>query len=174
MREGQEIIIRCPVIEDAPVMLGYINALSTEQTFLLFQGTQLTLEQEIEFVEGRVKAIAEKKAVMGLLFIDGVLAGISGIDQKPFAESPQGNFGISIAADFRGQGLGKLLMDVVVREAEKQMDIAVITLACFANNTVACEMYKKYGFIEVGRTPKAILHKNQLIDSISMYKEVVK
>src|SRR6187200_3392825 len=48
---------------DAPALLEYINALSAEQTYLLVQGEQLTLEQEEAWLSMRLDEIASGEFV---------------------------------------------------------------------------------------------------------------
>ena len=45
-KNGQDLIIRYPLLEDVEQLTSYINTLSVEQTFIRFQGEQQTIEQE--------------------------------------------------------------------------------------------------------------------------------
>ncbi|PIY80111.1 MAG: hypothetical protein COY80_04610 [Candidatus Pacebacteria bacterium CG_4_10_14_0_8_um_filter_42_14] len=64
LENNQPLIIRAPKTSDAQAMCDYINALSKEQTFIRFQGEQVTSEYETEYLEKQLKKIEEKKAVM--------------------------------------------------------------------------------------------------------------
>ena len=50
--------------------------------------------------------------------------------------------------------------------------LKIITLSVFGNNTIAFELYKKLGFTEYGRLPGAILHREQFVDHVYMYRNV--
>jgi RimJ/RimL family protein N-acetyltransferase len=171
-RDGHEIIVRYPTIEDAQILMDYINRLSAEQTFILMQGEQKTLKEETEFLQEKIDHIEAGRAVFLLLFIDGTLAGVSGIDQKGLALSPQGDFGISLADAYRGKGYGRRLMQCTCSEAEARLPISLIILTLFSNNTSALHLYESEGFIECGRIPNAILHRGELVDEIVMYRPV--
>ncbi|MCW1930045.1 MAG: GNAT family N-acetyltransferase [Candidatus Kerfeldbacteria bacterium] len=168
---AHDVMIRTPVIADAPALQNYINTLSQEHTFILFQGKQMTLQQEEEWVKDSMQS---QRSVKGLLFVDGVLAGVSDIDVASIehANSPEGVFGISLAKEFRGQGYGKLLMKTVLDEAQRVLPMRVIILDLFGNNAVARKMYESFGFTEVGRIPNGILHNGQYVDDVTMMLNV--
>ncbi|CAN5693925.1 hypothetical protein BH23CHL5_BH23CHL5_26170 [soil metagenome] len=52
-----DVAIRFPKPGDAPALLKYIKTVSREQTFILFQGEQLTLEQEKVWLRDRLAEI---------------------------------------------------------------------------------------------------------------------
>ena len=169
--KGTDVSIRYPKLSDAAEMLRYINTLSKEETFILFQGEQLTISEETKFVRTLVKKIKESKIVTLLVFHNDMLIGNSGITMKEKAEKHVGDFGISIAKEFRGQGIGKLLMKFVLEQGEQHLDnFEICTLGCFSDNTCAMEMYKKFGFQPFGSLPKGIRHKGIYVDHIFLYK----
>lgn len=174
-QDGHDVLIRYPVIEDARGMMEYINALSQERTYILAQGKEFTFEEEKEYVRDKIKEIEKGLCVKGLLFVDGVLAGISEVDAHTteYADAPQGGFGISIAQPFRGNGYGKLLMRTVLDEARRVLPIRMIVLKHFGNNSVARKMYESFGFVEVGRIPGGSLHRGEYVDDVTMMLSLV-
>lgn len=172
-KKGREMIVRYPIKSDALIMMKYMNVLSKEQTFIRFQGEQLTKDFEEKYLDDNLKKIDENKAVKLLAFVGDKLAGISDINLQDKIESHVGIFGITVAKEYRGEGIGKLLMNLVIKESKKQMkELKIIRLGCFANNTAACTMYKKSGFKEYGRLSAGIKHKGQYIDHIYFYKNI--
>jgi len=172
-KNGTDISIRYPKLSDGEEMLRYINTLSKEETFILFQGEQLTLSEETKFVRTLLKKITKNKAVTLLVFHDNVLIGNSGITMKEKAERRVGDFGISIAKEFRGKGIGKLLMGLVLEEGKKHLEgFEICTLGCFQNNVPALEMYKQFGFQIFGTLPEGIQHKGTLVDHVFLYRKV--
>lgn len=76
---------------------------------------------------------------------------------------------IAIHPDYRGIGASNLLMDAII-DICKEREIPSITLEVRANNTIAKNLYKKYGFIEEG------IRKNYYednTDAIIMWKRNV-
>jgi ribosomal-protein-alanine N-acetyltransferase len=56
---------------------------------------------------------------------------------------------IAVRDSYRGQGLGELLLIAAIDEAAR-LKAQVVTLEVRISNTVAQNLYKKYGFTEVG------------------------
>ncbi|MDO8571021.1 MAG: GNAT family N-acetyltransferase [Candidatus Daviesbacteria bacterium] len=169
-----DILVRYPQSGDAQQMCEYINTLSSEKTFILFQGEQTSLEDEQKYLDSQLKKFEDKKTTMLLVFNENKLIGISGIELKDKAEKHIGGFGISIAKDFRGKGIGTFLTDVVIKEAEKNLQgLKIIILGVFGDNKIAQGIYKKFGFLEYGNLPEGILHADVPVDHIYMYKKVV-
>ena len=80
--------------------------------------------------------------------MDGVVAGTAGIDALGMRDKIKHRavFGIAITKEFWGLGIGKC-----AREAGYlQLELEVV-----AENERAVEMYRRAGFIEYGRNPKA-------------------
>ncbi len=170
---GKEIIIRYPTKADLNAMWEFINALSKEKTFIRFQGEEISLEEEEKFLNSHLKKIAQKESVQLLVFFKGEIIGISDIVMKDKIEKHLGVFGIIIAKNFRGQGIGKILMEKVIDEARKNLpQLEIIKLNVFANNDLAKSMYKKFGFVEYGLLPHGIKLENGYADDVLMYKVV--
>lgn len=173
-KNGQDFIIRYPKIEDLEKLLDYINTLSREKTFIRYQGEQLTLEEERQYLEKELKQIYEKKAIMLLSFVDENLVGDTTINLGTLSVNKHiGGFGISVSKEFRGQGIGKILMSKVLEEAENNLEgLRLIILGSFETNTVAIDLYKEFGFIQYARLPEAFNHKSKYIAEIKMYKKI--
>jgi len=58
-------------------------------------------------------------------------------------------------------------MEALLQEAKKQR-LKVIILDVYEKNRPAVSIYRKMGFKEVGRIPKAIFWKGEYIDDIKM------
>ena len=172
-KQNKKYIVRYPQKNDAEEMRNYVNALSLEKTFVSFQGEQISLAEETKFLESQLKRVEDKKSVHLLVFANNKLIGASSIDLKDRASSHEGVFGISIAKDYRGQGIGGKFMELIIKEAIKNLpELKIITLGVFANNLQAIKMYEDFGFIEYGRLPKGFMYKGQPIDHVYMYKEL--
>jgi len=172
-KSGKEIVFRYISIEDHKAMADYINTLSNEKTFITFQGEQMTYEGEQKFVIGELRNIENHKSVMILALHNEKIIGASGIDLKPRVENHVGVFGITIAKEFRGDGIGKMFMRVVIEEAIKNLTgMRIIILGVFANNPIAQSLYKKMGFTIYGNLPLGIKYREGFIDHPEMYLNI--
>jgi len=158
---------------DAPGMLDYINTLSREKTFILFQGEQLTLEHEEAHVTRQLQAI-ERNEVVNLLAIAGDrVIGIASVGMHNRVESHVAGLGISIAREWRGLGVGSALIEALLAEAQAHLPtLQIVTLSVFGNNETAIRMYQRFGFQEYGRLPRGIAHQGKYVDHMYMYLDV--
>ena len=172
-KTGKEIIFRYPTINDVEILKNYINKISNEKTFILFQGEQLTLESEIVWLKDKLEKISKNECIYLCAFYNNQLIGSSEVTLKDKVKAHVGSFGITIDPDFRNLGIGKKLMDLVISESIKNIpNLKIIELEVFGNNSIAKKLYEKFGFVEFGRLPEGILHRNKYVDAILMYKKV--
>lgn len=173
MKDGKKYIVRYAEIGDTQDMCKYMNTISQEQTYIRFQGEEITPKEECEYMENFIKKMDEHLSVKLVAICEGKIVGISDIKMNDKIASHEGVFGITVAKEYRGQGIGKRLMELVLQEAVKNIpQLRIVTLAVFGNNLTAYEMYKKCGFLEYGRLPEGIHHKGQYVDHVYMYKKV--
>lgn len=171
----ENITIRNPKMSDLKQTLIYVNKLSKEKTYVLFQGETISEKSERKWLKNCIKAIEENKSTVKFIFHKDELIGICDINLKTGAKEHVGSFGLSIDKKYRGKGLGSLLMNTVIEEAEKKLKkMKCIYLEVFAENTPAIKLYEKKGFVKCGLFPNSLKRKGRFVDEIMMYKEVQK
>lgn len=170
-KKGNEIVFRYPLLSDGEKLTDYINTLSCENTFITFQGEQLTLAEEKETIEKWVDAINAKKSVVLLAFHKDSLVAVADIQSGIRTSKHVGTMGISIAKGYRDEGIGTALIEQLVLLA-KEIQIRMIELYVFANNEKAQHVYRKIGFEDVGRIPERVLYKGEYLDEIIMVKKL--
>lgn len=60
---------------------------------------------------------------------------------------------IAVDQDYRGQGIGELVLNGLI-DLAFEMDVTVLTLEVRMSNTVAQNLYQKYGFLSCGNRPR--------------------
>ena len=63
-----------------------------------------------------------------------------------------GHFGIGLECEWRGVGLGSVLLSRLLQWAEAEPLIEKVALGVFSSNEWAMRLYRKFGFIEEGRS----------------------
>lgn len=167
-------IIRYLKRTDLNQLWKFINEISKEKTFTSLQGEEISLADERKWLNSQIKGIKDKKIVYLLVEIGEKIVGVSSINMnsKPIG-THVGVLGITIAKEFRHLGIGKELMNQVLKEAAKNLtQLKIIVLGVFGNNPIAKKLYEEFGFKEYGRLPKGIHYLGNYIDDIKMYKKV--
>lgn len=172
-KNGNEVVFRYPTIEDAPKLLAYINTLSDERTFIRFQGEQLTLEEETTFLQGQLTHIENNTGVFIVAITDETIIGAAQINAQTFTERHVGAFGIALAKEYRGMGIGRILMNTVIEEAKQHIpELEIITLIVHAKNGIACSLYESFGFEKYGSLPNGVKLEQGYMDQVLMYKRI--
>lgn len=175
-KKGNLIVIRYLRWEDLDEITRYINELSKEDTFITFSGETITKEGEADYVGSTLKAMEFGDKVKLCCFINDKLIGLSDITRDTHSRSRSRHIailGISIAQDYRREGIGEILMRTAIEEAKQTIkNLKIITLIVYGINDKAVSLYKKIGFNEYGRLPKGIQYRGEFVDHVEMYLEV--
>jgi RimJ/RimL family protein N-acetyltransferase len=172
-RKSKTLLVRYPKHSDWRQAWFYINELSLEKTYILLQGEHISQAFEKRYIQSLIKQVTCGKAVHLFIFSGKQIVGIGGITLKEHVESHVGTLAISIHYEYRDQGLGSWLLETLLLEAKKRLlDIKVVTLEVFENNPRARRLYEKMGFIQYGKLPHGIHHRNKLVDSVLMYRTI--
>ncbi len=105
-------------------------------------------------------------------YIEGIPVGMSILYLQPYQKfAHQCLFAIIVDEKHRNQGVGKALMEHMMKAAKNQFHIEVLHLEVYAGNP-AMRLYERMGFKEFGRQPKFIKIGEEYIDKIMMQKEL--
>lgn len=175
-KSGKPAVLRYPVMEDAQALLDFINTISLEDTFVRFAGEQQALDEEQKYLASEIQLCSTGNAVKLFCFVEGKFAGVTDIHRDTSLLTRRlhsGIFGIIVSKEFRGEGVGTQLITSIVQEAKKHISgLKLIKLDCFANNEPAMALYKKVGFVEAGRIPKALFRQGEYTDEVHMALEI--
>ncbi len=171
-KRGKNILIRLLHQHDAASLCRYMNALSRERTFIRFQGEQFTLEEEAAYITGQLQRMEQNQTIHLVALCEGTVVGVAEVSGKDLVEKHVGVLGISVAQPYRGEGIGALLLETVLKAAAQLPHLRLIVLEVFSDNTLAIDMYRKFGFVEYGRLPEGILHNQAYFDTVYMYRKV--
>ena len=160
LKDGQEVILRNAVIEDAKAVLDIFNKTHEETEFLLTypEENPFTIEDEVKFLDETEKSKNEIEILACIAKDekdeDYIVVGSAGFYPvgKMMKLKHRANFGISVLKNYWGLGLGKELTKAAI-ECAKEAGYESLELDVVAENEAAINLYKKFGFIEFGRNP---------------------
>lgn len=91
----------------------------------------------------------------------------------PGRSSHLANTGLAVSSEYRGRGLGKIMMPRIVKYAKIIGYEALYTNLVYATNTASLQVCKEGGFVEVGRIPRAGNLKGLgYTDAIQLYRDL--
>ena len=167
-------VIRKGKIEDAEATLNIQKSIVAEGQYIIAYPDEFTktLSQQREWLqsildnENETIFVAEKDGeVVGLIVFEGTK------NRKRLSHT--GSIGLLIRSEYRGLGIGKMLLQVLLEWAERNPLIEKVSLAVFSNNHKAIALYKKMGFIEEGRKINEFkFADDEYVDDVLMYKMV--
>ncbi len=173
IKSGIDIFIRSATTQDALNIFTLASAVINEEIYQLTSASEfkMTIEAEEKWIESHLQnpnhliLIAEMNSE-----IVGMLDFSNGHRQRI---AHTGEFGMSVAKDFRDQGIGSLLLKSLFEWASKNEVIEKIGLNVHSNNERAIGLYKKLGFeIEGVRKRDLKYGPNQYVDTVVMGKDV--
>lgn len=175
LKSGREVLLRYARVEDAEKLVAFINPIVQEPARILLNVLQ-TLEGEEAYLKDMASNMEKEDALklFATISVNGIeeIVGVVDVDRGRYKQRHLGTLGLSIRKDFRGEGLGRVLIEEVLMQAKTIMKLEMVTLGVDAENPAAVALYTKMGFQEYGRLPRAILQQGVYEDEILMYRMI--
>ncbi len=110
-----------------------------------------------ESVAARLGSGAGESFVLGA-FVDGRLVGMTGYFRSPEEKTRHKGriWGVYVQPGQRGKGVGRALMEEVLRRVRPQPQLEQVTLAVASGQPAARKLYLQLGFQIYGREPQAL------------------
>lgn len=154
LRNGKKCHLRNGVESDGQAVVEIFNLTHEQTDYLLSYPDENSLDaqQEGQFIKAKTESEDEIEI---LAVVDDIVAGTAGIFAvgRKYKVKHRAEFGVSVAKEFWGLGIGRALMEACIECARKAGYIQ-LELSAVAENERAISMYKSAGFVEYGRNPK--------------------
>lgn len=169
IKNGLSVIIRTVRESDAEAYLTLGKSIMSEEIYSLTQTDELnlTVEQEREWLKSNIE---DESHLIIVAETNGQVIGqldFSNGHRKRNAHT--GEFGMGVHKDFRGLGVGSLLIGALVDWAKSHSGIEKINLCAHQTNDRAIATYKKIGFQVEGLRTKDLKYPNGVyVDTVLM------
>ncbi len=167
LKNGEKLVIRNPVAEDACAMINYLNTVGGESDNLLFGKDEfyLTVEKEAEHIE-KVNSDVNTSMLLGVIGDRLVsIAEIRGYGRKRTAHNSE--LAISVKKEYWNIGVGSAMMEELLQYAREHQTIQNISLGVKADNMNAIRLYEKFGFRQMG------VHRDFFFVNDKYYDELI-
>lgn len=162
-------IIREATGDDAEALLRYINDIAGESDNLTFGSGEFAMgvKDESEYLERSLRS----SNCLYLLALDGdrIIGSLHFSAHSRPRVAHVGEFGISVRRECWNQGVGSALLSALLNWAHGQeTGIRKINLTVRSDNQHAIALYKKFGFVEEGKTSRLFRFDDEFIDGLHM------
>lgn len=154
LKNGMECCLRNGTESDGKAVLDNFNLTHEETDYLLSYPDEDSFDvvQESQFLKEKSESNNEIEIVA---IVNNIVAGTAGIEAvgSKYKVRHRAEFGISVAREFWGLGIGQALTEACI-ECARNAGYIQLELSVVADNARAIAMYEKAGFVEYGRNPK--------------------
>ncbi|HEX6493080.1 MAG TPA: GNAT family protein [Candidatus Dormibacteraeota bacterium] len=145
-RSGREYLIRPATADDAAALVALRDAVAAEGIWVAAEPGERTVLEESLALAGLLS-----HGGLGLVaVVDERIAGQLAIQRRQGRyEGHRGDLSITVAREWREQGLGRALVETAVDWA-RAVRLGKLTLGVFPENLRAIALYRSVGFVEEG------------------------
>jgi len=169
-QDGKTVVIRPAVENDAVAIIAYAKHLfeNTDQLLTLPEEYTITEAQERQWISS---AQQHPAAIILVAETAGQIVGLLDFFARPKKkQAHSGEFGVSVHKDFRGMGIGRKMIEMLLQWAAEHRQVEKVLLQVFASNHKAIALYRSLGFTEEAHLVKAIRQPSgEYADLLQMY-----
>lgn len=164
---GQELIVKSPEADDIPHLQDFYRHIFDESDFFFPSGKiNRTTDEWQTLISGVSEA---PHSLIVLIYLQGNLVGFGNLIQSPIEVFKFNvELGTSVRANFRGQGLGQVLIDSMIRFAKEKSQLRRVNISVVSENKSAIQLYQKNGFQTEGVRKKSVFSKGRFYDEMLM------
>ena len=168
LKDKRILTLRHAEKSDAVALVDFYNSISGETDFLSFgEGEFLRSPKEQEEIIEKLHE--QSNGIFMLAEVDNQIVGaitFSGGARIRFVHA--GEFGIGISRDYWGLGIGRIMIEALIKWAKQSKVVRKIDLRVRTDNTRAIHLYQNMGFIIEGRITRDSLIRGIFYDCYSM------
>lgn len=105
-------------------------------------------------------------------WLDGRMVGQAGLHTYRPSRAHSAELGLVVHDAFHGRGVGTALLRALTEAADGSFGLRRIELRVFVDNAPAIALYRKFGFVEEGRSRAYALRDGVLADALHMARLV--
>ena len=164
LKDGRAALIRRAEPADAEALIEHVNEVGAEQVYIMTERLGMTRDEEAELI----RKLDVRRSLFLVALVDRKLVASADIERGKWAKNAHtARLGISVRKPVRGLGLGRAVLEDLLRWAKSE-GVRKVTLEVFATNTGAISLYREMGFVEEARLRGQVILAGQPVDEIVM------
>ena len=175
---GKKVTLRVLRWEDIDGLLIFINSLVEEKQgdskSTLYTGfdRKVTRGEEVEWLAQTLVAIEGESVINMVADIDGKIIANGDVTRGRYKDTHHhGHLGLTMVSRYRGQGIGHMMIESLVRES-RRAGLRTLDTEFLAENERARRAYEKAGFKQAGIIPHKVFRNGRYLDGLIMAREV--
>jgi RimJ/RimL family protein N-acetyltransferase len=162
--DGRQLVVRVARPYDAEAHIRNFNQIAAERVFVMTENFTRTVEE----IRTQFGDADPNSALWLVAEVDGaVVGGANFLRGRWKKNSHTADLGIAILSEFRGLGIGEVLMQAGIEWA-RRVGVRKLKLEVFASNVRAIRLYGKLGFAEEGRLKGEVMLDGHPVDEVLM------
>ncbi len=156
LKDNTQAIVREAAVPDAESILAFATMLftTTDSVLTVAEEFSITLEEERGFIQAHINS---PTAILLVAVHNEQVIGLLNFNAHPKVKMRHtGEFGVSIHPDYRGQGIGRKMIEALINWAQGVKEIEKLILHVMHTNTGAIKLYENLGFSTEGREVRVI------------------
>ena len=178
LANGKKVTLRLLRWEDLDSLLLFINSLVEEKRgdskSGLYTGfdEKVTRDEEAKWLAETLVAIEGGDLVNTIAEIGGKVVANGEVERGRYRDTHRhGHVGLTMLREYRGQGIGRRMIETLVRES-RRMGLRSLDAEFLADNEAARRAYEKAGFEQAGIIPRKVFRKGRYFDGLIMTREL--
>lgn len=170
--DGQLVRVRPADEDDAASCVAHLMRVGGESPFLTFgaEGPGIA-EEDVRRQAARTRLLAN--ALFLVAEVDGRVVGVLTFEcGERLRVRHTGEFGLSVSREHHGHGIGRALVEQLIRWAEAGGVVRKVNLRVRVDNERAIALYERLGFVKEGRISRDLLDDGVFHDAFWMGREI--
>lgn len=164
LKDGRAALIRSVEPADAQALIDHVNEVGAEQVYIMTERLPMTVDEEGEMI----RKLDHRRTLFLVAVVDRKLVGSADIERgRQSKNAHTASLGIALRKPVRGLGLGKAMVEDLIRWARSE-GIHKVTLGVFATNEGAIALYRQLGFSEEARLRGQVVLAGKPVDEVLM------
>jgi len=166
---GGKVLVRSALQADASQILGVAKSVIEEEVYQLTSAAEfkMTIEDEEKWIRSHLEN--PQHLLLVAILNDQIVGMLDFSNGRRQRIAHTGEFGMSVAKEFREKGIGSCLLSALLEWANSTKTIEKINLSVHSNNERAIALYRKMGFEIEGVRKKDLKYPNgEYIDTVIM------
>jgi RimJ/RimL family protein N-acetyltransferase len=175
---GKKVTLRVIRWEDLDGLLSFINSLVKEKRgesrsglYTGFDKT-VTREEEAEWLAQNLVEIEGGEVINTIAEIGGKIIANGEVTRGKYKDTRQhGHMGLTIISEYRGQGIGRRIIETLIRES-RRAGLKTLEVEFLSENETARRAYANAGFDQAGIIPRKVFRGGKYFDGLIMSRAV--